>query len=222
MKALTDGAHGQQLQPEWFVLPASPPSVTYRQAAWDWSAICTRPRIHHTAWVAPGVVLYGRVIIQARASVWFQSVLRGDHEWIEVGEESNIQDGCILHVDPGAPCRVGRRVIVGHRAIIHGCTIEDDALIGMGAIVLSRCVVGEGALIAAGSVLKESTVVPPRTLWAGCPARQIRQLTQADGERQRSIVEHYVNNAEAHRAFQQQWLHSQRDGVTQVTPWFQE
>jgi carbonic anhydrase/acetyltransferase-like protein (isoleucine patch superfamily) len=102
-------------------------------------------------------------------------VLRGDQEWIEVGEESNIQDGSILHVEHGGhPCRIGKRVTIGHGAIVHGCTVGDGALIGIGAIVLSRCVIGEGALIAAGAVVLERTVVPPHTLWGGCPATQLR------------------------------------------------
>ena len=127
-------------------------------------------------------------------------VLRGDHEFIEVGEETNVQDGSILHVDTGFPCILGSRVTLGHRAIVHGSVVEDEALIGITATVLSRCVIGRGALIAAGAVVREGTEVPPHTLWAGCPARQVRELTPEQQERLRHTFEHYVNNAIAFRA----------------------
>lgn len=177
------------------------PDVPFPDQHWDWRAIHAQPQIDPSAWVAPGVVVYGRVRLKARSSVWFGCVLRGDQEWIEVGEETNIQDGSILHVEHGGyPCILGNRVTLGHRAIVHGSTVGDGALIGIGAVVLSRCVIGAGALIAAGAVVMEGTVVPPHTLWAGCPARQLRELTAAQRARLAETYRHYVNNTIAHRA----------------------
>jgi gamma-carbonic anhydrase len=188
-------------QPAW---PAPPPMLappaTYPEVPWDWDALRTTPLVDDTAWIAPGAVVYGRVRLQARSSVWFGCVLRGDHEWIDVGEETNIQDGSILHVDPGYPCLLGNRVTLGHRAIVHASVVEDDALIGIGATVLSRCMIGQGALIAAGAVVLEGTQVPPHTLWAGCPARPIKELRPDQRARLAATYQHYVNNAAAHRA----------------------
>lgn len=180
---------------------APAPAVPYEGQHWDWRAINAVPQIDPTAWVAPGVVLYGRVRLAARASVWFGCVLRGDQEWIEIGAETNIQDGSILHVEHGGyPCRIGSRVTLGHQAIVHGSTVGDGALIGIGAVVLSRCVIGEGALIAAGAVVMEGTVVPPHTLWAGCPAKPLRELNRGQRERLAGTYRHYVNNSIGHRA----------------------
>ncbi|MBX3448052.1 MAG: gamma carbonic anhydrase family protein [Planctomycetaceae bacterium] len=180
--------------------PMEPPLVPYPDVPWDWEALRTEPIIDPTAYVAPGAVVYGRVKLAARSSIWYGCVLRGDHEWISVGEDSNIQDGSVLHVDQGYPCIVGKRVTVGHKAVVHACTVEDDALIGIGSLVLSRAVIGAGALVAAGAVVLEGTHVPPGTLWAGCPAKQIRELTSEQRERMAKNALHYVNNAAAHRA----------------------
>lgn len=180
-------------------LPEAPP-VPYADQHWDWGAINAEPQIDPTAWVAPGAVIYGRVRLKARSSIWYGCVLRGDQEWIDVGEETNIQDGSILHVEHGGyPCLIGDRVTLGHRAIVHGSTVGDGALIGIGAIVLSRCVIGEGALIAAGAVVMEGTVVPPHTLWAGCPAKPLRELSETQRARLAGTYQHYVNNTIAHR-----------------------
>jgi len=181
-------------------VPAAP-GVPYPDAHWDWAALHAQPQIDPTAWVAPGAVVYGRVRLKAKCSIWFGCVLRGDQEWIEVGEESNVQDGSILHVEHGGyPCILGNRVTLGHRAIVHGSTVGDGALIGIGATVLSGCVVGEGALIAAGAVVLEGTVIPAHTLWAGCPAKQLRELNAAQRARLAETYRHYVNNAIGHRA----------------------
>jgi carbonic anhydrase/acetyltransferase-like protein (isoleucine patch superfamily) len=122
-------------------------------------------------WVAPSAVIVGDVTVGDEASVWHGAVLRGDHDAIVVGRQSNIQDNCVVHVDEGLPARIGDRVVVGHGAIVHGCTIEDACTIGMGAIVTSRCVVGTQSFVAAGAVLAEGTVVPPRSVALGVPAR---------------------------------------------------
>lgn len=176
------------------------PAVPYPETPWDWRAIHSRPEIDPTAFVAPGAIVLGRVRLKARSSIWFGCVLRGDFEWIEVGEETNVQDGSILHVDHGYPCILGDRVTLGHRAIVHGSVVGDGALIGISATVLSRCVIGAGALIAAGAVVMEGTHVPPHTLWAGCPARQLKELSAAQRQRLAMTYQHYVNNNAGFRA----------------------
>ncbi len=176
------------------------PEVSYPDVHWDWSAVNSVPVIDPTAWVADGAVVIGRVRLKARSSIWFGCILRGDQQWIEVGEETNVQDGSILHIEQDTPCILGNRVTLGHRATVHAATIGDGALIGIGATVLSRCVIGEGALIAAGAVVLERTVVPAHTLWAGCPARQIKELSPEQQKRLAATYQHYVNNAAAYRA----------------------
>lgn len=121
-----------------------PPEVPFPQIHWDFSAITENPKIDPTVWIAPGATLYGRVSVGARSSIWFGAVVRGDHERIDIGEDSNLQDGAILHVDPHSPCKIGNRVSLGHRALVHGATVEDDVLIGISANVLSRAVIGRG------------------------------------------------------------------------------
>jgi carbonic anhydrase/acetyltransferase-like protein (isoleucine patch superfamily) len=180
--------------PEWenLAAPARPP-VPYPDEPMDWAALHARPRIDPTAWVAPGAVVFGRVILKARSSVWFGCVVRGDEEYIEIGEETNLQDGAILHVDRKMPCVLGDRVSVAHGAIVHGSVVHHGALIGIHATVLSGCVIGAGALIAGGSLVKEGTQVPPGTLWAGCPAKQLRELNEDQRERVRATYRNYVN-----------------------------
>ena len=178
----------------------SPPQVAYQEVSWDWSAINAAPQIDPTAFVAEGAIVVGRVRLKANSSVWFGCILRGDQQWIEVGEETNIQDGSILHIEADTPCILGNRVTLGHRAVVHASTVGDGALIGISATVLSRCTIGEGALIAAGAVVLEGTVVPPHTLWAGCPARQIKELTPEQRSRLATTYRHYVNNAAGYRA----------------------
>jgi carbonic anhydrase/acetyltransferase-like protein (isoleucine patch superfamily) len=179
---------------------SAPPAVPYPDERWDWRAINSRPLVDPTAWVAPGAILLGRVKLKARSSIWYGCVLRGDQEWIEVGEESNVQDGSILHVDEGYPCIIGDRVTLGHKAIVHGSVVGDGALIGISATVLSRCVIGEGALIAGGALVMEGTIVPPHTLWAGCPARQIKELSESQRARLAATYRHYVNNSAGYAA----------------------
>jgi carbonic anhydrase/acetyltransferase-like protein (isoleucine patch superfamily) len=155
--------------------------------------------IHPTAFIAPGAVVLGEVTLAARASVWYGAVLRGDMAPIVVGEATNLQDGTIVHVDAGKPARIGARVGVGHRAILHACTVEDDCLIGMGSILLNDVHVGTGSVVAAGAVVPEGTRVPPGSLIVGVPARVARQVDEALRERIRLTWEHYVAEAERHR-----------------------
>ena len=122
------------------------------------------------AWAAPNATLQGRIAIGPRASVWFGCVLRGDLEPIRIGAETNVQDLTVIHVDHGCPTTVGKRVTIGHRAVVHGCTVDDDAVIGMGAVLLSGSRIGAGALVAAGAVVREGFEVPPGAIAAGVPA----------------------------------------------------
>ena len=158
--------------------------------------------IHPTAFIAPGAVVLGDVTLAARASVWYGAVLRGDMDAIVIGEATNLQDGTIVHVDEGAPVRIGARVGVGHRAILHGCTVEDDCLIGMGSVLLNGAHIGTGSVVAAGAVVPEGTRVPPGSLVVGVPARVTRAVDDALRERIRHTWEHYVTQAERHRAGQ--------------------
>ncbi|HTR96436.1 MAG TPA: DinB family protein [Candidatus Acidoferrales bacterium] len=162
----------------------------------DWPA---KLRIDASAYVAPGAVVVGEVTLGARASVWFNSVLRGDSAAIEIGEASNVQDLSTVHVDDGQPAIVGRRVTVGHRAIVHGCTIGDDCLIGMGAIVLSGARVGAGSLVGAGALVREGQEIPPGSLVLGAPARVAGGVTAAHREAIAAGTQHYVELAESYR-----------------------
>jgi len=158
------------------------------------------PIVAPDAFVAEGATLVGAVTLHPTSSVWFGAVIRADGAPIEVGEGSNVQDGCVLHSDPSFPVVVGAGVTIGHRAVVHGCTIEDDTLIGMGAVVLNGAVVGRGSRVAAGSVVLEGTVVPPGSLVAGVPGRVKRACTDAERERMRSGAESYVTRARAYCA----------------------
>jgi carbonic anhydrase/acetyltransferase-like protein (isoleucine patch superfamily) len=143
-------------------------------------------RLAPTAFVAPGAVVLGEVTIGHRASVWFNTVVRGDVDTIEVGEASNLQDNSTVHVDEGSPCRIGARVTVGHRSIVHGCVIEDDCLIGMGSVLLSGCRIGTGSYIGAASLVLEGTRIPPGSVALGSPARVVGEV----GERHREGIQH--------------------------------
>lgn len=134
------------------------------------------PRIAPDAWVAPSADLIGEVDLETLASVWFGAVIRADNTPIRIGARTNVQDGAILHSDPGAPCTLGEDVTVGHHAILHGCTIGDRTLIGMGATILNRAVIGEDCLVGAGALVTEGKVFPPGHLIVGAPAKAIRPL----------------------------------------------
>ncbi|WP_024803616.1 gamma carbonic anhydrase family protein [Nocardia sp. BMG51109] len=157
------------------------------------------PRIDDTAWVAPNATVIGRVRIAADVSIWYSAVIRGDMEEISVGAGSNIQDGCVLHADPGFPLTVGTGVSVGHNAILHGCAIGDDVLVGMGATVLNGAVVGAGSLIAANALIPEGAEIPPGSLVAGVPGKVRRELGDAELERIRLNATVYRHNTATHR-----------------------
>jgi carbonic anhydrase/acetyltransferase-like protein (isoleucine patch superfamily) len=156
------------------------------------------PEIAESAWVAPGAVLVGAVVIADRASVWYNAVLRADNEPIVIGEASNIQDNVSAHVDSGSPLTLGRGVSVGHNAVLHGCTIEDDVLIGMHATVMNNAVIGTGSLVAAGALVTENTIVPPRSLVAGVPAKVRRTLSDDEVAGIRHNAEVYLQHAALH------------------------
>jgi carbonic anhydrase/acetyltransferase-like protein (isoleucine patch superfamily) len=142
----------------------------------------------------------GDVTLGPHASVWYGAVLRGDMDRIVVGEATNLQDGTIVHVDEGRPTLIGARVGVGHRVILHGCTVEDECLIGMGSVLLNGVVIGRGSVVAAGAVVREGMVVPPGSLVMGVPARVARPVDGALRGRIRDTWQHYVAQAERHRA----------------------
>ncbi len=151
-------------------------------------------------WVAPGARLIGKVVLRPRASVWFNAVLRGDNEPIVIGEGSNIQDGCVLHTDMGYPLTVGANCTVGHLAILHGCTIGDGALIGMGAMVMNGARVGSGALIGAGAMVTEGKEIPDGALVMGRPGKVVRMLEPEEIAKLLLSAEGYRRQAERYRA----------------------
>jgi len=130
-----------------------------------------QPEIHETVYIAPGAIVIGQVRIMKNASIWFNTVVRGDTDLITIGEETNIQDLSVCHADPGKPLTIGNKVTIGHRCVVHGCTIENDCLIGMGAIVMNGATIGRGSIIAAGSVVLENTQIPPLSLVTGVPGK---------------------------------------------------
>lgn len=159
----------------------------------------TRLNIAPSAFIAPGAVLVGDVTVEDEASIWYGCILRGDIEPITVGARTNIQDGTIVHVDPGHPAVIGPNVTIGHRAVIHGCVLEAGCLIGMGAVLLTGSRVGAGALIAAGALLKEGFEVPPNMLAAGVPAKLRGELDDLTRDRVLRNNDHYVHAARQYR-----------------------
>ncbi len=153
------------------------------------------PDIDADAWVAPDANVIGKVTLGAGASVWFGATLRGDNERIIVGQGSNIQENCVLHTDIGYPLTIGDDCTVGHKAMLHGCTIEDGALIGMGATVLNGAVIGAGSLIGAGALIPQNKVIPPHSLVMGAPGKVVRELDEATRAATVANTRNYVANA---------------------------
>jgi carbonic anhydrase/acetyltransferase-like protein (isoleucine patch superfamily) len=150
------------------------------------------PAVASDAWIAPGAILIGDVTIGSGASIWYGTVVRADQEKIVIGAQTNIQDGTIMHSDPGLPLVVGDRVSVGHGAILHGCDIGDDVLVGMGATILNGARVGEGSLIAAGALVLEGADIPPRSLVAGVPGKVRRPTTDDEFAHIQHNSSHYL------------------------------
>lgn len=156
-----------------------------------------RPTLHPTAWVAPSAELIADVVLGEDSSVWFGAVVRADNTSITVGPRSNVQEGAMLHSDPGAPLTIGRDCTIGHHAVLHGCTIGDAVLIGMGAIVLNRAAIGDECIVGAGALVTEGKSFPPGSLIVGSPARAVRELDAGARAFLRASAGHYVEKARA-------------------------
>ena len=138
------------------------------------------PKIDDDAFVAPTAVIVGAVTMGPQASIWYGAVARADHETIEIGEKSNVQDGCTLHSDPGFPLLIGRGVTVGHNVVLHGARVDDDVLVGMGSVVMNGAHIASGSIVAAGAVVTQGKTFPPRSVIAGIPAKVVREATDDD------------------------------------------
>lgn len=163
------------------------------------------PQLAASAWVADSAQVIGQVTLAAEASIWFGSVVRGDTDSITIGAGSNIQDACVLHADAGQPLVVGERVTVGHQVTLHGCTVGDESLIGIGAVVLNGARIGKNCLVGAGSLVTEGKEFPDGSMIMGSPAKLVRPLTPEQIEGLRRSAAHYIDNA---RRF--------RDGLQQI------
>ena len=152
------------------------------------------PKIESSAWIAHDANIIGKIEILKKASVWFGATLRGDNEEILVGEGSNIQENCVLHTDHGFPLKIGTNCTIGHSVILHGCSIADNTLIGMGSTILNGAQIGKGCLIGAGSLITENKVIPERSLVLGSPGKIVRQVTDEEVKSIKENAEHYVSN----------------------------
>jgi carbonic anhydrase/acetyltransferase-like protein (isoleucine patch superfamily) len=150
-------------------------------------------------WVAPNAVVIGKVILKKNASVWWNAVLRGDNEPLTIGENSNIQDGCVLHTDPGYPLTIGANVTVGHMVMLHGCEIGDNSLIGIGSIILNGAKIGKNCLIGANALITEGKVIPDNSLVMGSPGKVVRELTPEQRDGLVKSAGRYVNNWQRYR-----------------------
>ena len=158
------------------------------------------PRIAASAYVADSAEVIGRVELAEDTSIWFGAILRGDNEWMTIGRGSNVQDGSVLHSDPGFPLRLGEDVTVGHMVMLHGCTIGDGSLIGIQAVVLNGAKIGRNCLVGAGSLVPEGKEFPDGSLIMGSPAKVVRTLSPEQAERMRHAATHYVGNSARYRA----------------------
>ncbi len=158
------------------------------------------PQIADTAWVADNAQVMGEVVMEAHSSVWFSSVVRGDSAKITIGEGSNVQDGSVLHADIGLPLTIGKHVTVGHMVQLHGCSIGDETLIGIGAIVLNGAKIGKNCLVGAGSLITEGKEFPDGSMILGSPAKVVRPLTPEQIEGLRRSAQHYIENADRFKA----------------------
>ncbi|MCX7061702.1 MAG: gamma carbonic anhydrase family protein [Gammaproteobacteria bacterium] len=157
------------------------------------------PQLHDSAWVADNAVVIGTVVMEAGSSVWFNCVVRGDNDLITIGENSNVQDGAVLHTDTGFKLSIGRDCTIGHQAMLHGCEIGEGSLIGIGSVVLNGAKIGQNSIVGAGSVVPEGKVYPDNVLILGSPAVVKRELKPAEYQRIRLGAQHYVQNAARYR-----------------------
>jgi len=157
------------------------------------------PRLAPDAWVADSATVLGRVALGAQSSVWYGAVIRGDNDWIEIGEQTNIQDNSVLHTDDGVPLALGRGVTVGHQVMLHGCTVGDHSLIGIQSVILNGARIGRHCIVGAGALVTEGKEFPDGVLIVGSPARVVRELSAEQIERLKASADLYVRNAERHR-----------------------
>lgn len=157
------------------------------------------PRVAESAYVAPNAAVIGNCLLEHESSVWFSATLRGDNEEIRIGAGSNVQDGAVLHTDPGFPLSVGAHVSVGHQAMLHGCTVHEGALIGIQSVVLNGAVIGRACLVGAGAVVTERKIFPDGTLILGAPAKVVRELTEAERANLLGIAANYVSRQGIYR-----------------------
>ncbi len=160
------------------------------------------PEIGKNVFIAPTAVVLGDVKIGDNASIWYGVVVRGDMAPITIGRDTNIQDNCTIHTDTGFPAEIGDRVSVGHNAVVHGCTVEDDALVAIGSVVLNGARVGAGSVVASGSVVREGSQIAPRSLMAGVPAKFKKELSKKDAETYSKPMRNYLELAKAHMALE--------------------
>jgi gamma-carbonic anhydrase len=159
----------------------------------------TKPFVHESAFIAAGAIVVGAVTLAEQSSVWYGAVLRGDINRISLGEQTNVQDGCVLHVSDDFPCVLGARVTVGHRAVVHACTVEDEVLIGMGAIILDGAHIGARSIIAAGALVTKGMRVPEGSLVMGAPARVVRTLSVEEQRANGQLALKYVEISRRYR-----------------------
>ena len=157
------------------------------------------PEVHPDAWVASNATLIGKVKLEKNSSIWFNAVLRGDIELITIGENSNIQDGSVLHTDPGYKLNVGKGVTVGHMVMLHGCQIADDSLVGIGSIILNNAKIGKNCIIGANSLITEDKIIPDNSLVVGSPGRVLRKVTEDEIKAIHENAKHYVEGSEKYK-----------------------
>lgn len=157
------------------------------------------PEISADSWIAPNAIIIGKVKLEKNSSIWFNAVLRGDIEKIVIGENSNIQDGSVLHTDPGYPLTVGKGVTVGHMVMLHGCEISDDTLIGIGSTILNKAKIGKNCIIGANTLVTENKVIPDNSLVLGSPGKVVRKVTDDEIKVIRENAKHYVKNSKRYK-----------------------
>ncbi|MFZ2853646.1 MAG: gamma carbonic anhydrase family protein [Rhodocyclaceae bacterium] len=157
------------------------------------------PQIHSESWIAPNATVIGDVRLAKNASIWWNATARGDNDPISIGENSNIQDGSVLHADEGVPLTIGRDVTVGHLVMLHGCTVGDGSLIGIGSVLLNRAVIGKHCIVGANTLIPEGKVYPDRSLIIGSPGKVMRTLSDEEVDRLVQSAAHYVANAQRYR-----------------------
>ena len=156
----------------------------------------SRVEAHPESWIAPNATLVGKVRLEAGASVWFGAVLRGDNELIHIGEQSNVQDGTVMHTDMGFPLTLGKGVTIGHNAMLHGCTVGDYSLIGINAVILNGAKIGKNCIIGANALIAEGKEIPDGSLVMGSPGKVVRELSEAQKKMLEGSAAHYVHNAQ--------------------------